>query len=392
VVTVTDPSLTFKSFVVGPENRLAWQAARTAAEAPGSAYNPLFIYSATGLGKTHLLVAIMNRLRDLHSALRAVYTPLDDLLRDLGNPAEAEVDYKALDILLIDDLQFIDRHPEGQRLLFQIVDQLLRTGKQVVIASDRPPVELGQLDDRLLSRFSGGLVVDIGRPSLETRKAILERQLSVTGEDLRLEVVDAIARLAIDNVRQLKGGLLRVLAEQRAQTREIEADEVDRLLSDVVAELDLPWLGDERKLGEFQEFVSNVSTAVEDAFGSPKWREDLARAILKWEGEGYVTKRLETFLDRDEPVDPEQVISAYERDIGRLKAYARELERLGATCPDEIALRDPERIEEVREIVQEARRETIPIDDFFFDVEKVVWTWPVIEEQLIEGWEDGDQG
>ncbi|MGD8698138.1 MAG: DnaA/Hda family protein, partial [Gemmatimonadales bacterium] len=238
MVTVTDPSLTFKSFVVGPENRLAWQAARTAAEAPGSAYNPLFIYSATGLGKTHLLVAIMNRLRDLHSALRAVYTPLDDLLRDLGNPAEAEVDYKALDILLIDDLQFIDRHPEGQRLLFQIVDQLLRTGKQVVIASDRPPVELGQLDDRLLSRFSGGLVVDIGRPSLETRKAILERQLSVTGEDLRLEVVDAIARLAIDNVRQLKGGLLRVLAEQRAQTREIEADEVDRLLSDVVAELD----------------------------------------------------------------------------------------------------------------------------------------------------------
>ena len=387
-----DHSLTFKSFVVGVENRLAWQAARTAAETPGSAYNPLFIYSATGLGKTHLLTAIINRLKDLHSGLRAAYAPLDDLLRELMNPAESEIDYKSADILLIDDLQFIERHPEGQRLLFQIVDQLLRTGKQVVIASDRPPLELGELDDRLLSRFSGGLVVDIGLPSLDTRKAIVERQLGIIGEELRVEVIDAIARLAIDNVRQLKGALLRVLAEQRAQVREIEADEVDKLLSDVVSELDLPWLGDERTRGEFQEFVSKVSSAVEDALGSPKWREDLARAILKWEGEGYVTKRLETFLDRDEPVDPEQVISSYERDIARLKQYARELKRLGATCPDEIALRDPERIEEVREIVQEARRETIPIDDFFFDAEKVVWTWPVIEEQLIEGWDDGNQG
>lgn len=387
-----DPSLTFKSFVVGTENRLAWQAARTAAETPGSAYNPLFIYGSTGLGKTHLLSAIINRLRDLRSGLRVLYSPLDDLLRELGNPAESQIDYKAADILLIDDLQFIDRHPEGQRLLFQIIDQLLRAGKQVVIASDRPPLELGELDDRLLSRFSGGLVVDIVRPVLDTRKAILERQLAIVGGDLRPEVIDAIARLAIDNVRQLKGALLRVLAEQQARDREIEADEVDKLLSDVVAELDLPWLGDERKLGEFQEFVTNVSTAVEDALGSPKWREDLARAILKWEGEGYVTKRLETFLDRDEPVDPEQVISAYERDIARLKKYARELEQLGAKGPDDIALRDPERIEEVREIVQEARRETIPIDDFFFDAEKVVWTWPVIEEQLIEGWEDGNQG
>ncbi|MGD8866257.1 MAG: DnaA/Hda family protein [Gemmatimonadales bacterium] len=387
-----EQSLTFKSFVVGTENRLAWQAARTAAETPGSAYNPLFIYSTTGLGKTHLLSAIVNRLRDLRSGLRAIYAPLDDLLRELGNPAESDIDYKAADILLIDDLQFIDRHPEGQRLLFQIIDQLLRTGKQVVIASDRPPLELGELDDRLLSRFSGGLVVDIGRPMLDTRRAILDRQLTMLGEDLRPEVIDAVARLAIDNVRQLKGALLRVLAEQQAQDREIEADEVDKLLSDVVTELDLPWLGDERKLGEFQEFVSNVSTAVEDALGSPKWREDLARAILKWEGEGYVTKRLETFLDRDEPVDPEQVISAYERDIARLKIYAHELERLGVSSPDDIALRDPERIEEMREIVQEARRETIPIDDFFFDAEKVVWTWPVIEEQLIEGWENGNQG
>jgi chromosomal replication initiator protein DnaA len=384
--------MTFKSFVVGAENRLAWQAARTAAETPGSAYNPLFIYSATGLGKTHLLTAITNRLKELRASVSAIYTPLEDLLSELGNPAEAEIDYRTADALLVDDLQFVVEHVEGQRILFHLIDQLLRTGKQVVLACDRPPLELDELDDRLLSRFSGGLVVDIARPNLETRRTIIERRLAVIDEELRPEVIDAIARMAIENVRQLNGALNRILATQKTETRDVEADEVDRLLVDVVAEADPPWLSDEMQPGEFQEFVSRVSSAVENVLGSPKWREDLARAILKWEGEGYVTKRLETFLDRDEAVDPEQVISAYERDIGRLKVYERELLHLDVACPDEMALRDPDRIDEVRELVQGARRETVPVDDFFFDSEKVVWTWPTIEEQLIEGWENGNQG
>ncbi len=392
MVAVLDPSMTFKSFVVGAENRLAWQAARTAAETPGSAYNPLFIYSATGLGKTHLLTAITNRLKELRASVSAIYTPLEDLLSELGNPAEAEIDYRTADALLVDDLQFVVEHVEGQRILFHLIDQLLRTGKQVVLACDRPPLELDELDDRLLSRFSGGLVVDIARPNLETRRTIIERRLAVIDEELRPEVIDAIARMAIENVRQLNGALNRILATQKTETRDVEADEVDRLLVDVVAEADPPWLSDEMQPGEFQEFVSRVSSAVENVLGSPKWREDLARAILKWEGEGYVTKRLETFLDRDEAVDPEQVISAYERDIGRLKVYERELLHLDVACPDEMALRDPDRIDEVRELVQGARRETVPIDDFFFDSEKVVWTWPTIEEQLIEGWENGNQG
>ncbi len=392
MVAVLDPSMTFKSFVVGAENRLAWQAARTAAETPGSAYNPLFIYSATGLGKTHLLTAITNRLKELRASVSAIYTPLEDLLSELGNPAEAEIDYRTADALLVDDLQFVVEHVEGQRILFHLIDQLLRTGKQVVLACDRPPLELDELDDRLLSRFSGGLVVDIARPNLETRRTIIERRLAVIDEELRPEVIDAIARMAIENVRQLNGALNRILATQKTETRDVEADEVDRLLVDVVAEADPPWLSDEMQPGEFQEFVSRVSSAVENVLGSPKWREDLARAILKWEGEGYVTKRLETFLDRDEAVDPEQVISAYERDIGRLKVYERELLHLDVACPDEMALRDPDRIDEVRELVQGARRETVPVDDFFFDSEKVVWTWPTIEEQLIEGWENGNQG
>lgn len=387
-----DPGMTFRAFVVGPENRLAWNAARIAAESPGTAYNPLFIYSATGMGKTHLLGAVSNRVRELNPRVRAIYTPLESLIRRLSDPAEARVDFRSADILLIDDLQFLGPEPESQRVFFHLLDNLLMSGKQVILACDRPPLELGGIDDRLVSRFSGGLVVDIGRPSLETRKTILERRLSHFGETLRPEVVDAIARVAIDNVRQLNGSLNRVIAAQKAQEREIEADEVDRLLSDVVSEGEMPWLSDEQRVSEFQEFVSKVSSAVEDAWGSPKWREDLARAILKWEGEGYVTKRLENFLDRDEPVDPEQVISAFERDIARLKAYTALLKELEATVPDEIALRDPDRVDELRDVVREARSETVMIDEFFLDSEKVVWTWPALEEQLIEGWEDGHQG
>jgi hypothetical protein len=393
-VTVTvDPGLTFESFVVGAENRLAWEAARTAAESPGSAYNPLFMYSATGLGKTHLLVAIANRAKELHPGARVIYTPVEQLLREAENGGEAEGEYRSAEVLLVDDLQFIGHHSEAHQVLFHLLDHLLMAGKQVALACDRPPLEMGELDDRLLSRFSGGLVVDIGRPALGTRRGILELRLASIGVGLRPEVIDAIARLAIENVRQLKGALNRVLAVQRAENREIKADEVDRLLADVVSDPDLPWLaeGEDRAAGEFQEFLSDVSSAVDEALGAPKWREDLARAILKWEAEGYVTSRLEDYLVEDEVVDAERVVAAYERDVAALKAIEDELKRLGVTRPSGVALRDPDRLADLRRLVERARQEQLAVDDFFLDTEKVIWDWPVIDEFLIEEWDDGYQ-
>ncbi len=389
-----DTSMTFASFVVGPENRLAWEAARTVAESPGSAYNPLFIYSDTGLGKTHLLVAIANRAQELQPGMRVVYTPVEQLLRHLAAEAEAATSYHGAEILLIDDLQFLGHHSESHRSLFHLLDHLLMAGKQVALACDRPPLELGELDDRLLSRFSGGLVVDIGRPVLETRRAILELRVGALGATLRPEVIDAIARSAIENVRQLKGALNRVLAAQKAARREVQADEVDRLLADVVSDPELPWLAEaqEQETSEFEDFLSDVSSAVEEALGAPQWREDLARAILKWEGEGYLTKRLETYLDGDEIVDAQQVIAAYERDVATLKAIEEEFSRLEAELPSEISFRDPDRIEELRGLLAEARRVNLAVDDFFFDSEKVVWDWPVIEELVVENWDDGHQG
>jgi hypothetical protein len=392
VGTSIDPALTFDTFVVGPENRLAMEAARTAAESPGSAYNPLFMYSDTGLGKTHLLVAIANRAQELQPELAVVYTSLAQLMRDLSSQNDSETRYRDADILLIDDLQFIGHHSENHQILFHLLDHLLMAGKQVALASDRPPLEMGELDDRLLSRFSGGLVVDIGRPVLETRRAILELRLSSFGTNLRPEVIETIARLAIENVRQLKGALNRVLAAQKSEGREIEADEVDLLLSDVVTDAELPWLAEglEQQGEEFEDFLTDVSSAVEEALGAPKWREDLARAILEWEGEGYVVTRLESYLEGEEAVDSEQVVGAYERDVAALKAIEEELTRLGADLPKDLPLKDPDRVDELRQVLEDSRRADLAVDDFFLDSEKIVWEWPTIEERLMESWGDGD--
>ncbi len=389
-----DPELTFKSFVVGPSNRVAWEAARTASESPGAAYNPLFIYSDTGLGKTHLLLAIANRARELQPNIRVVYFPLERLMRELTGGAESDTPYRDADIFLIDDLQFIGQKSTDHQILFHLLDHLLMAGKQVALACDRPPLELGELDDRLLSRFSGGLVVDIGRPVLDTRRAILELRLAASGASLRPEVLDAIARVVLENVRQLKGALNRVLAAQKAENRQIRADEVDRLLADVVGDAEMPWLAEamERSGAEFEDFLSDVSSAVEEALGAPKWREELARAILKWEGEGYATGRLESYLDVEEMVDAEQVIAAFERDVMTLKSIEEELRRLDADVPHTLPLRDPDRIEDAKRALEEARRSNLAVDDFFFDDEKVIWDWPVIDERLMEGWGDGDQG
>ncbi len=388
-----DPAMTFKSFVVGPENRLAWEAARKAAESPGVAYNPLFIYSATGLGKTHLLLAIANRVKELQPEAPAVYASLEQLMRELHSDPPAETLYHNAAILLIDDLQFLEHDRASHHHLFNLLDHMLMAGRQVALACDRPPIEMGEIDDRLLSRFSGGLVVDIARPVLETRRSILELRLATLNATLRPGVVDAIARMAIENVRQLQGALNRVLAAQHAEGREIEPDEVDRLLADVVAGADLPWLSESRDKSreEFQDFLTDVSSAVEEALGTPRWRETLARAILKWESEGYVTKRLEHLLDSEEPLDAERAVAEYERDIGTLKSIADELQRLDATAPKGLALRDPDRVAELRALLDEARRAHLAVDDFFLDEEKVVWNWPAIEEQLIESWNDGDQ-
>lgn len=273
-----DPRLTFESFVVGPANRLAYGASRAAAEAPGSAYNPLFLHGGAGLGKTHLLMAAANLCREIHLEAPVVYTSIDRWVRELERGADAEAAYLEADIFLLDELQFLATRAEVQPRLFHLLDGHLTLGHQVLVACDRPPVEMDGIEDGLLSRLSGGLVVAITRLGLETRRAILERKLNAEGVSLDPAVVEEIARLAIDNVRQLQAGLQKVLAVQRLESRVVASPEVARLLADLVRGSAVSWPGgpEEGEKGEFAAFLADVAEAVGEVVAGAQARAEPA--------------------------------------------------------------------------------------------------------------------
>jgi chromosomal replication initiator protein len=220
-----DFHLTFDSYIVGTANRLAAAAARRVAEAPGTAYNPLFLYGASGLGKTHLLTAIGNHIACVHPGLHVIYDTLEHLMEGVMAAIQAgERDafrsrLQDASVLLLDDVQFLAGRRGAQDELLRAWDGLLSRGGQVVLASDRPPVEIDGLDQRLLSRFSGGLVADLSMPDYETRVAIVRKKAEEYGQLLEPGVAEALARLAFGNVRELQGGLNRVLAVQELDGR-----------------------------------------------------------------------------------------------------------------------------------------------------------------------------
>ena len=215
-----DTRFTFDAFVVGPANRLAAAAAKRSAESPGESYNPLFVYSASGLGKSHILGAISHHVGKVHPDLAVVYLTLETYLEELAQSLEAgQKDalrdrYRELDILLLDDVQFLAGQTEAQEMLLSTLDALSGAGKQAVLASDRPPAEIDRLDARLLSRFEGGLLVDIGTPEYETRVAIIRKRADERKTTLEQGIAEAIAKVPYQNVRELGGALNRVIAIQ----------------------------------------------------------------------------------------------------------------------------------------------------------------------------------
>jgi chromosomal replication initiation ATPase DnaA len=233
---MTDPRHTFDTFVVGPANRLASAAARRAAEAPGTNYNPLYLYSASGLGKSHILSAIAQRTEEAHPERTVLYRSAEGFLHDLalaleeGRRKALRERYLKADTLLLDDVQFLTAQPEAQEMLLRMLDDLTARGGQVVLASDRPPAEIDGLDARLLSRFSGGLIVDLAAPDYETRVAIVRRKAESRGVLLTGGVAEAVARVPFANVRELQGALNRVLAVQDLEGRPVRAAEVLELL------------------------------------------------------------------------------------------------------------------------------------------------------------------
>lgn len=225
-----NPEYDFINFVSGPTNSLAYAAARAVAEKPGLLYNPLFIYGDSGLGKTHLLHAVGNSIQQNKSGLKILYQTADRFVGEFINAIrfdkvnEFEKLYKEIDVLLIDDIQFISNKEQTQEIFFHIFNTLYERRKQIVFTSDSLPKDIAGLADRLRTRLDGGLVTDIQIPTLETKIAILKKKSEQHGEQLPDNVAQCLAELDVNNIRQLEGLLVRLYAYAALTKREIDID------------------------------------------------------------------------------------------------------------------------------------------------------------------------
>jgi len=209
---------TFKNFIVGKNNELAHAAAQAVASRPGEAYNPLFIYGGVGLGKTHLLQAIGHAMLAANPATKIRYVSSEKFTNEFvtsvksGNAREFKDRYRTIDLLLVDDIQFIGGKEGTQEEFFHTFNELHQQGKQVVLSSDRPPKAIPALEDRLRSRFEWGMLADISQPDLEMRAAVLEAKAQEKNFSLEKEIIQAIAATIQSNIRELEGALNKIIA------------------------------------------------------------------------------------------------------------------------------------------------------------------------------------
>ena len=363
MTSALNPKFTFETFVVGAANRLAVTAGRTVAENPGSAYNPLFIYSGSGLGKTHLLMAIGHSAKALAPQLNIEYLTLDEYVEAfhaaiaVGQGDAFRRRFQNVDALLVDDVQFLTNRKEMQAELLRLTEALQQAGHQIVLTSDRPPAEIADLDERLISRFSGGLVVDIGVPDYETRVAILRRKAEERGASFQPGVLETAAGIEFPNVRELMGALNRLVAYQAVNETPINAEAARQVLG-VEGGARAPVAAPAAGADEFSDFLTDVTVTVGKAVEA--WRARVAEAVLRWEGEGYRTGRLEKLLDQDTPAAVDEAIAAYIHDVERLKALEAEVAALDPQAAGEKVFRDPDRMPEAEAAAATVREGAAP--------------------------------
>ena len=257
-----NPKYLFDHFVIGQSNRFAHAAAVAVAEAPAKSYNPLFIYGGSGLGKTHLLHAIGHYVQRLYSRLSVRYVTTEqftnEFITSIQNKGSASFQrrYREIDVLLIDDIQFLERAERTQEEFFHTFNALHNAEKQIVISSDRAPRSIAQLEDRLRSRFEWGLMVDVQPPELETRIAILRRKAEAERLDLPHEVLELIGERVRSNIRELEGALHRVAAYASLSGSRPDVHMAEGVLKDV--------LPDEREREITADLIMDV---VADFFG-----------------------------------------------------------------------------------------------------------------------------
>jgi chromosomal replication initiator protein len=235
-----NPRYIFETFVIGASNRFAHAAAVAVAEAPAKAYNPLFIYGDSGLGKTHLLHAIGAYAKELYGNVRVRYVSSEEFTNDFINSIRDDKAsafqrrYRDLDILLVDDIQFLENKERTQEEFFHTFNTLYNANKQIVISSDRPPKQLTTLEDRLRSRFEWGLITDIQPPELETRIAILRKKAAQDKLNAPDDVLEFIASKISTNIRELEGALIRVTAFASLNRQPVDMGLAEIVLRDLI--------------------------------------------------------------------------------------------------------------------------------------------------------------
>ncbi len=238
--TMLNPKYVFDSFVIGAGNRFAHAASLAVAEAPANAYNPLFIYGGVGLGKTHLMHAIGHYVQENNPDANVLYLTSEKFTNEFINAimdnkaVNFRNKYRNVDVLLIDDIQFLAGKEQTQEEFFHTFNTLHEESKQIIISSDRPPKEIPTLEDRLRSRFEWGLITDITPPDLETRIAILNKKAKAEGLDIPNEVMLYIANQIDTNIRELEGALIRVVAYSSLVNQDIDAPLAADALKDII--------------------------------------------------------------------------------------------------------------------------------------------------------------
>ena len=242
---------TFARFIVGKHSRLAQAASRSVAERPARSYNPLFLYGATGLGKTHLMHAIANWMLELRTHTSVCYLPAEQFVNEMvtaiyQNRTDAfRARYRSYDLLLVDDVQFLRGKEHTQEEFFHTFNVLYNSDRQIVLTSDRHPKDLEGLEERLVSRFEWGLVAEISQPDYETRVAILRKKADEENVNLSLEVLDLVARFCTSSVRELEGAIIKLLALSSVTEREVTPSLARAALAGVGSLREQPPLGPE---------------------------------------------------------------------------------------------------------------------------------------------------
>lgn len=263
----------FDNFVIGSSNRFSHAAAVAVAEAPAKAYNPLFVYGGSGLGKTHLLHAIGHYAQSLYKGIRLRYVSSEEFTNDFINAIannrapEFQARYREIDILLIDDIQFLQGKDSTQEAFFHTFNTLHDHNKQVVVTSDLPPKQLTGFEDRMRSRFEWGLITDVQAPDLETRIAILRKKAASERIDITDEVVEYMASKVSSNIRELEGALIRVTAFANLNKATVDMPLVQTVLKDLV-------LTEDTNVVSPADIISITATfyqlSVEDLYGSSR--------------------------------------------------------------------------------------------------------------------------